>query len=216
MVVSLLAGPLAVRGDAAATAGCLRWLLAQAVTRHRARDVCLACAVAPHAEENWLWLNWLPHARPGNPPVVGPHVATAVDAAADLVARLGGLAAARAEQASRLDPAHRLDPADRLDRADRADLADGEAPIRVLAVLDSRLGLRPDDARLADAHRHGLHVVHLLDAGDAAPGMSTLDLSTDMTWCRLTRAEHDAAEEGVPDAVGAAYPRDLAELLPDD
>jgi len=38
--------------------------------------LCLAAAVAPTPTRNWLWLNWLPHARPTTPPLSGPHVAT--------------------------------------------------------------------------------------------------------------------------------------------
>ena len=91
MQARLGSGAVALRGEPAALAGVVRWLVAQVVARHRERDVCLVCAVAPVAEERWLWLNWLAHTRPSTPPVVGPHIATTPEAAADLVDRLAAV-----------------------------------------------------------------------------------------------------------------------------
>jgi protein kinase-like protein len=96
MAVDLAAGPLAVRGEPGAATGLVRWLLAQAVARHAVRDLTLACVLVPEPDENWLWVNWLPHARPTRPPLTGPHVATTAEAAADLLARLGTVVAQRA------------------------------------------------------------------------------------------------------------------------
>jgi hypothetical protein len=86
-------GPLVVRAEPAEAAGLVRWLLAQAVARHAARDLCLAVVLAPTPDETWLWVNWLPHARPTTPPLSGPHVATTPEAAVDLLTRLGALMA---------------------------------------------------------------------------------------------------------------------------
>jgi serine/threonine-protein kinase len=143
-------GPLAVRADPGAAAGLVRWLLAQAVARHALRDLCLVGVLAPVPDENWLWVGWLPHARPSTPPLAGPHVATTPDAAADLSGRLGALAGAR------------------------------DAPFpRVLAVLDSRL-VTVDLAALERVGRVGIHVIALLPPGTPTPyGMSTLDVEGD-------------------------------------
>ena len=150
-------GPLAVRGDAAALAGVARWLVAQVVARHGQRDVCLVCALAPVPGENWVWLNWLGHARPSTPPVAGPHIATAPEAAADLGRRLGALVAARGQDLAPSWP-------------------------RVVAVLDERLGLPP--AAWPQAVRAGVHVVHLLEPRTPVPaGVSTLDVG-EPTWSR--------------------------------
>jgi Protein kinase domain len=140
-------GPLAVRADPAAAAGLVRWLLAQAVASHALRDLCLVGVLAPVPDENWLWVGWLPHARPSTPPLAGPHVATTPDAAADLIGRLATLAGAR------------------------------PSPLpRVLAVLDSRL-VTVDLGGLDRVARAGIHVIALLPPGTPAPyGMSTLDV----------------------------------------
>lgn len=189
LVVDLPAGACAIRGEAPVTAAWVRWLVAQAVARHRDRDVCLIAAIAPVPGENWLWLHWLPHARPSNPPIAGPHVATTVDTAADLLSRLRALVAGRREGTVR--------------------------GARVLGVLDRRLGISPDDPGLADAGRFGVHLVYLVRPGEQVPaGMSTLDISThgSGSWWRSAGG---AATECVADTVDTAYVRELAEHLPD-
>jgi hypothetical protein len=140
-------GPLAVRADPATVAGLVRWLVAQAVASHALRDLCLVGVLAPVPDENWLWVGWLPHARPSTPPLAGPHVATTADAAVDLIGRLATLAGAR------------------------------PSPLpRVLAVLDSRL-VTVDLAGLDRVARAGIHVIALLPPGTPTPyGMSTLDV----------------------------------------
>jgi hypothetical protein len=85
-------------GRPRAAAGLVRWLLAQAVASHALRDLCLVGVLAPVPDENWLWVGWLPHARPSTPPLAGPHVATTPDAAADLIGRLATLAGARSQR----------------------------------------------------------------------------------------------------------------------
>jgi hypothetical protein len=173
VVARLVAEPLAVRGEPEPTAACVRWLLAQVMSRHEARDVCLAAALAPAPGEGWLWVNWLPHARPSTPPVRGPHVATTVEAAADLVGRLHGVG--------------------------------GDHP-RVVAILDTRLGLTPEPLR------RGVHPVYLLPAG-AATSMSTVDVVPGS--CRLTRAGQPPVD-GTLDGVTTAYVRELVDLLAED
>ncbi len=54
LVVDLGGGPLAVRAAPEAAAGAVRWLLAQAVTAHPMRELCVVGALAPAPEENWL------------------------------------------------------------------------------------------------------------------------------------------------------------------
>lgn len=185
MVARLTAGPLLVRGEATAVAGCVRWLLAQTVAYHALRDVCLACAVAPEPAENWLWLNWLPHARPTAPPLAGPHVATTAQSAADLVARLHALVAIRGD-----DPHP-----------------------RVLAILDQRLGAPAAD--FAMAGRAGVHVLALAPPEQPAPyGMSTLDISPDGLRCRLSVAGEPTLD-GDLEAVDTGYVRQLADHLSD-
>ena len=175
-----------MRATPAVAAGVVRWLLAQAVTAHPMRDLCVVGALAPAPEENWLWLNWLPHARPGAPPVAGPHVATSPDGAADLLRRLGEVAVDRVR---------------------------GATGPRVLAVLDGRLGARPAD--FADTARFGIHAVLVLPPQAPVPfGMSTLDLAADGPRCRLSLAGGPPAD-GEMESVPAAYVRELADLLPD-
>jgi DNA segregation ATPase FtsK/SpoIIIE-like protein len=185
MLVDFAAGPHAVRGPD--TAPFVRWLVAQTAARHRDREVCLVCAVEPDGDESWLWLNWLPHARPSNPPVNGPHVATTVEAAADLMTRLGAVVASRRADPTAVPP--------------------------VLAIVDARLGVSPDDPRLAGAARVGVHLVHLLRPDDPPPAdLSTLELSgPTLVWRRPGRPP----TMGVADGVSVAYVRDLADHLPD-
>jgi hypothetical protein len=70
-------GPLAVTGRPGPAAGLVRWLLAQAVAGHALRDLCLVGVLAPVPDDNWLWVGWLPHARPSTPaagrPARGDH-----------------------------------------------------------------------------------------------------------------------------------------------
>jgi hypothetical protein len=187
LVVDLGDGPLAVRAEPAAAAGTVRWLLAQAVAAHSTRELCVAGALGPVPDENWLWLNWLPHARPGVRPLAGPHVATTPEATIDLLQRLA------------------LVVADRMDRA-----ATGA---RVLAVLDGRLGARAVD--FAATARVGVHAVLVLPPDVPTPfGMSTLDIAADGRRCRLVRAGEPPVD-GEAESVSAGYVRELANLLPD-
>ncbi len=187
LVVDLGDGPLAVRATPAIAAGTVRWLLAQAVTAHPTRDLCVVGALAPAADENWLWLNWLPHARPGVAPVPGSHVATTQEGATDLWQRLAVMVSDR--------------------------IARGATGARVLAVLDGRLGARAVD--FADTARFGVHAVLVLPPDSSTPfGMSTLDIAADGVRCRVGRAGETPAD-GEVESVPAAYVREFADLLPD-
>ncbi|HVH22728.1 MAG TPA: hypothetical protein VNA11_09750, partial [Pseudonocardia sp.] len=187
-------GPLAVRADPATVAGLVRWLVAQAVASHALRDLCLVGVLAPVPDENWLWVGWLPHARPSTPPLAGPHVATTPDAAADLIGRLATLAGARSQR-------------------ELASGAGSSVPLpRVLAILDSRL-VTVDLAGLDRVARAGIHVIALLAPGTPTPyGMSTLDVDGDR--CRLTQAGQPVFT-GQVETVSTAYVRELSENLPD-
>jgi hypothetical protein len=179
VTVSLDAGPVVLRADDEDAAAMATWLVAQLVTGQDDWRLCLAAAVAPTPTRNWLWLNWLPHARPTTPPLSGPHVATDTEAAADLVARLRDVAATRA--------------------------ALGPSGPAVVAVLDTRLGARPDDPSL-----RGLHLVFLARPGDPVPtGMSTVDVSGGL--CRVTVS--GSVVDGAPDLVPPGYGRAVADRM---
>jgi len=151
------------------------------VAGHDDRRLCLAAALAPTTSRNWLWLNWLPHARPSTPPLSGPHVATDAEAAADLFARLRGLVATRA--------------------------ALGESGPPVVAVLDTRLGVRPDDPSL---HGFGVHVVFLTGPRERVPArVSTVDVSGGR--CRV--AAFGTVVDGMPDLVPPGYGREVADRM---
>src|SRR5207245_387396 len=53
---------LAVPGDAAESAGLVRWLVTQAACLHAPGDLRIAAALA--GDEGWGWLKWLPHTAP--------------------------------------------------------------------------------------------------------------------------------------------------------
>lgn len=179
---------LLIRAEPEPAAGLVRWLLAQAVARHRARHLCLVCVLAPVASDGWMWVNWLPHARPDNPPVVGPHYATSAETGADLIARLQAVLADR-----------------------RAGI--GTRSPRVLAIVDAAFGFGWDLPGLAEAASHGVDLVAVAPPGSRAPaGVSTLDITA--AGATLTRSD-GATVTGRVEQVEARYVRDLAELLPE-
>ncbi len=189
-------GAFVVRGTPEATAPLLRWLIAQCVVLHAARDLCLVAALAQTPTENWQWLNWLPHARPTTPPISGLHAATRDTFAADLHVRLWDLVKLRVRVAG---DARAVYP-------------------RVLAVLDEALDPAAREIAAAAAGRYGVHVVYLappetpLPAGTAA----CLDVDPDGRTCRLLLPGNPAGVAGVADGVNTAYVRGLTSQLPDD
>src|SRR5262249_7487831 len=122
VTVRLDAGPVVLRADEETAAAVATWVVAQLAAGHDDRELCLAAAIAPTPTRTWLGLNGLPQARPSSPPLSGPHVATSAEAAADLLDRVRALVRSRAE-------------------------LDATGP-SVVAVLDARLGARPDDPTL--------------------------------------------------------------------
>jgi serine/threonine-protein kinase len=177
----------AVRGDAEAVAGLVRWLLAQVVVRHDARDICVVGALAPVPDESWLWLNWLPHARPSTLPVSGPHIATTPAAAADLTGRLQTVAEARREDPGPHWPA-------------------------IFALLDQRLGVPIDE--WLQVGRLGVHVVCLIRPHEAVRGDVSI---VDVTTPDGRAVARVSGVTGPCDLhlVDQAYARELADILGD-
>ena len=59
-------GVVGIAGDAAASRGLARWLVAQAAVLHSPRDLSIVIlSDDPHAAEHWNWVRWLPHCVPG-------------------------------------------------------------------------------------------------------------------------------------------------------
>ena len=184
-------GALLIRGVPELTAGVTRWLIVQAAALHRARHLCLACGLSPVAGEGWMWVNWLPHARPGNPPLAGPHYATSVEAAADLFRRLRAVVGDRRSGAA----------------------AVAGAP-RVLVLLDTALGGAGIDPAELSAPTLGVALILLAPPqAPPIPGMSTLDLREDGAFFTPAGGTGFAL---IPDTVSPTEARDLVDLLPED
>jgi hypothetical protein len=149
LTVPLDAGITVLRAGDDVAAAVATWVICQAVAGHPARALCLAAALVPTPSRNWLWLNWLPNARPDTPPLSGPHIATSAEAAAELGAAESALGP------TALGPTA-LGPT-------------------VLGVLDTRLGAPPDDPALPGS---GIPVLYLARPGDPAPAdASTVDVA---------------------------------------
>jgi hypothetical protein len=174
VTVSLNAGPVVLRADDEEAAAMASWLVAQLVAGNDDRQLCLAAALAPTATRNWLWLNWLPHARPSTPPLSGPHVATDGVAAADLLTRLRDVVATRA--------------------------ALGASGPSVVAVLDTRLGARPGDASLRGLHL----VFLARPGEPVPAGMSTVDVSGGRCRVVVSGTVVDGVPDLVPPGYGRA------------
>jgi hypothetical protein len=196
-----LAAPTAValRGDPEPVSALLRWLLAQAMVLHDARDLCLAIAADPVGDDRWTWVASAPHARPGTPPISGPHWANTGEGASYLVARLRGVVEVRRAAAGG-GPAHR---------------ASAVLP-RVLAVIDDRLGAPDADFVTGYGPQLGVHVVRLVGSPDRSPPASC-GMCVDVRGNDLAvhTARQGSAAVGVADGVGTEYVRDIAETLAD-
>jgi hypothetical protein len=177
----------------------LRWVIAQVVGLHDARDLCLVTAVAPMKGDRWTWVASAPHARPNTPPLSGPHTTTNAEGAADLAARLRDLVEVRRVAASDGPAYHAL----------------AVLP-RVLAVLDDRLDPPDADYLAAVGPQLGVHVLRLLRPGVRPPASCGVCVDVDAAGRELViRLAGRPAESrrGVPDGVPVRYARDLAELL---
>jgi len=193
---------VALRGAAEPVSALLRWLLAQAMVLHDARDLCLAVAAAPVGADRWTWLASAPHGRPGCPPISGPHWANNAEGSADLVARLRHVIEVRRVAAGG-GPAHH---------------ASAVLP-RVLAVIDDQLGAPDTDFVCGVGPQLGVHVVRLLgptvDRPPPANCAICVDVTEDSRELVVRAAGQPAASIGVPDGVPVDYVRNLADTLAD-
>ncbi|MGH3294769.1 MAG: FtsK/SpoIIIE domain-containing protein, partial [Trebonia sp.] len=125
-------GVVGIAGDAAASRGLARWLVAQAAVLHSPRDLSIVILSAdPHAAEHWNWVRWLPHCVPGRgAPGQGADCVALVGADPQTVThRVAELAAQAAERMRNLSSA--AHPG-----------APGQAEPRTLVVLDGARTLR--------------------------------------------------------------------------
>ena len=125
-------GVVGIAGDAAASRGLARWLVAQAAVLHSPRDLSIVIlSDDPHAAEHWNWVRWLPHCVPGRgAPGQGADCVALVGAdpqtVTHRVAELAGQAAERMRNLS--SPGHSGTPS--------------QAEPRTLVVLDGARTLR--------------------------------------------------------------------------
>jgi DNA segregation ATPase FtsK/SpoIIIE, S-DNA-T family len=95
-------GVVGIAGDAAASRGLARWLVAQAAALHSPRDLSIVVLSAdPRAAEHWNWVRWLPHCAPqpgadcvalvgADPQTVARRVAELAGQAAERMRNLSG------------------------------------------------------------------------------------------------------------------------------
>ena len=125
-------GVVGIAGDADASRGLARWLVAQAAVLHSPRDLSIVIlSDDPHAAEHWNWVRWLPHCVPGRgAPGQGADCVALVGAdpqtVTHRVAELAGQAAERMRNLS--SPGHSGAPS--------------QAEPRTLVVLDGARTLR--------------------------------------------------------------------------
>ena len=193
-------GGITVRGGAEVTAGFVRWLIAQTAALHDPRDLCMVVAAAPSEGERWTWASSMPHARPTNRPLSGPHLTTNPEGAADLGARLRELVEVR-----------------------RTAAADGPTHgalvtlPRVLAILDDRLRSPHSDYITALGGSLGVHTVRLIAPGARPPEACGLLIELDPSGNSLVvhLADRPGPHTGVPDTVSSRYIRDFTDFLPE-
>jgi tRNA A-37 threonylcarbamoyl transferase component Bud32 len=188
---------VALRGEPGPIGALLRWILVQTMVLHDARDLCLAVAAAPHGNDRWTWIANAPHARPGNPPLSGPHTANNDEGAAYLVRRLRELVEVRQVAASS-GPALVAHP-------------------RVLAVIDDRFDVPDAEFVSAAGPRLGVHVIRLIRPTDRPPASCAVCLDVDPAGQELVLhiAGQPRGPAGTVDGVPLGYARDLAETLAD-
>ncbi len=187
---------VALRGEPGPIGALLRWILAQSMVLHDARDLCLAVAAEPLGADRWTWVANAPHARPGNPPLSGPHTANNSEGAAYLVRRLRELVEVRQVAASS-GPSLVALP-------------------RVLAVIDDRFDVQDAEFVSAAGPRLGVHVIRLIRPTDRPPSSCAICLDVDPAGLELTlhiAGRH--SQTGTVDGVPLGYARELAETLAD-
>lgn len=192
---------VALRGEPEPVNELLRWMVTQAIALHDFRDLCLATAVQPIGNDRWTWISTAPHARPGTPPLRGPHTAMNSEGASDLVSRLNDLIEIR-RQAASAGPAHHslvVLP-------------------RVLAVIDDRLGAPGADQLTAQGPRLGVHVLRLIAPSAQPPAGCGICVDVEGSARHLVihiAGRPGGGRTGTADGVSVAFARDLVEAVAD-
>lgn len=88
-------GTVGVVGDPSAATDLVRWLLLQVSALHTPAHVAVAAALPEHAQEDWSWLKWLPHARQSVDSESTPLLGAVPSASRAVVDRLAALASWR-------------------------------------------------------------------------------------------------------------------------
>jgi DNA segregation ATPase FtsK/SpoIIIE-like protein len=187
---------LAVAGEAAESAGLVRWLVVQAACLHAPGELGIAAALAD--EVGWEWLRWLPHAAPRGIASARRLVASG-DEAEGLIAEIGAIVEERRAGA----PAGRallvLVDADRpgAERLVRQVLEAPEAGIR-LVVVGPRA---PAGVALVASVAGARNEVGLAGAGAAELRCLPDQVDADLA-ARVARDLAGIAEEGGPGIPG--------------
>ena len=201
-------GVVGIAGDAAASRGLARWLVAQAAVLHSPRDLSIVILSAdPRAAEHWNWVRWLPHCVPGKgAPRQGADCLALVGAdpqtVAHRVAELAGQAAERMRNLSA--PAH------------PGDLGSGEH--RTLVVLDGARTLRRVPGMpqvLATARMSGISAICVDDTERELPEECAAVVSFDAynPGYVTLRGGTDVAGLVLADQVGAGWADRAARAL---
>lgn len=193
-------GVLGLTGSPRATAGLARWLVLQAAVLHSPGDLVIAAALSEEAAaEEWSWLKWLQHLRPGRLGLTGPAVAVGREAAEGMLTGVGGLVSARRGERR---------PGERRRGRDT----------QLLLLIDERLGI--DRAllgtALADAAEHEVAAIWL--GGDVRdlPGQTGViaEVGDDRAVLDLTEVSSGARVAGVSaDSVSLGLAAETTRLL---
>lgn len=189
----------AIRGAPGPSVALARWMLIQAAALHDPHDLCLAVGLVPAGGERWSWVRSLPHARPGTPPLQGPHVTADNEGAVDLVNRLMVIVNRRREMAAG-GPQYR-------------DIA---MHPRVLAVLDDSAEGPGLDELTAHGPGLGVQVLRLVGPNRTVPRSCSfcVDIQGDGPEVSVLRAgAQSAALTGSVDGVSGTWTREIAEIL---
>ncbi|WP_093412847.1 type VII secretion protein EccCa [Saccharopolyspora flava] len=182
-----------MRGDAEASRGLLRAVLAQLVTFHSPDDLKIAVCASPERAPEWDWVKWLPHAQHTSQQDGAGHVRMLTGSLAELEALVGP------------------------DLNDRGRFEAGASPTRdepyVVVVLDGVA--TPAESRLAGAGYRNATVLSLDMSGPAQRTTLRLELAHDrIDMIRLNRSGAEVRTElGVPDSLGLPQVASLARTL---